>query len=69
MASPLVGAWERTGGPGIYVFNETHYAGIFEQRDRMRGFKGEKPTEAEEAEAYRTIGGGVEGLTRYRVIC
>ena len=59
MASPLVGAWEKTSGPvgGIYVFTETHYAGIFENKDRVRGFKGETPTEAEEAEAYRTMGG------------
>lgn len=60
VSSPLVGAWE--GGPegyrGMLVFTEIHYAAIFERTDRLRGFKGERPTQAEEAEAYRTLGGG-----------
>ena len=65
MNSVLVGAWEiceenPQGWRGILVFTEKHHAHVFEDQDRFCGFKGEQPTEAEEAEAYRTMraGGG-----------
>ena len=65
MSSLLVGAWELCeenpdGMRYIFVFTDKHYANIFEFKNRIKGFKGEQPTETEEAEAYRTIraGGG-----------
>ena len=65
MSSLLVGAWElceenSDGVRYLFVFTDKHYANVFEFKNRITGFRGEQPTEAEEAEAYRTFraGGG-----------
>ena len=56
MSSPLVGAWEIVSDvyQGIVVFSENHYGDAFVYKNRSR-FQGSEPTEAEEAEAYRTM--------------
>ncbi|MFN8441904.1 MAG: hypothetical protein U0175_14085 [Caldilineaceae bacterium] len=63
MQSPLIGAWKfyiegADGWQGMWVFSESHYAGIFEQNNRKLGIQGDKHTEAEEAYGYRTLGCG-----------
>lgn len=63
MQSPLIGAWKfyvegADGWHGLWVFSETHYAGIFEQTNRNLAIQGDKPTEAKEAYGYRTVAGG-----------
>lgn len=68
MGSPLVRAWERVeegpnGMRSIIVFSEGHFAVVAELNERMKSFIGEQPTQAEEAEAYRTMGAGAGPYT------
>ena len=64
MASPLVGAWEGSGGRfrGMMIFTETHASGHFVAENRQP-FQGDQPTEAEAAEAYRTLLGATGPYT------
>ena len=57
MASPLEGAWEQSAEDfnGLVIFTETHMSGILVANDRNEFQAPGKPTEAEEAEAYRTL--------------
>ncbi len=56
MSSPLIGAWEIVSEvyQGFVVFSEKHYGDAFVYKNRKR-FQGSQPTEAEEAEAYRSM--------------
>ena len=56
MSSPLAGAWELVSDThhGIAVFTDTYFSATWITRDRSR-FAGDEPTEAEAAEAYRTL--------------
>ena len=60
MASPLVGAWELESDThqGLFICTETHYCNAFMEKNRNT-FKDEiSPTDAEAAEAYRTLAAG-----------
>ena len=56
MNSPLAGAWELVSDTqnGIAVFTDTHYNITWGAKDRAK-FKVDEPTDAEAAEAYRTL--------------
>ena len=57
MASPLIGAWKPVDisqGDALWVFSESHYCGLFNAKGRKR-VPDENPSEAEEAEAYRSM--------------
>ena len=56
MSSSLVGAWEIVSDDyqGFVVFSDKHYGDAFVFKNRKR-FQGSQPTEAEEAEAYRSM--------------
>ena len=57
MASPLVGAWELESDThqGFWVSTESHYCHTFMQKGRKPFINEAEPTEAEQAEAYRTL--------------
>ena len=57
MSSLLAGAWELVSDSenGIAVFTDTHYNLTFAAKNRAR-FVTDEPTDAEAAEAYRTLG-------------
>ena len=60
MAYSLVGAWELVDDPDwreLQIFTEAHYC-ILEVRKDRKSFKGDQPSEAEQAEAYRSMGAG-----------
>ena len=56
MSSPLAGAWQMVSDThdGIAVFSDTYYSIVMAEKNRAK-FKADKPTEAEAAEAYRTL--------------
>ena len=60
MASQFVGAWEWVSDTmqGIAVFTESHYSDTFMSKDRKPFVNEAEPTEAEQAEAYRTLSAG-----------
>ena len=57
MSSPLIGAWERESDTwqGLIVCTETHYSHTFMSKGRQPFGNEAEPSEAEEAEAYRTL--------------
>ncbi len=69
MSSPMLGAWELVSDTrhGWALFTERHYTVVQMEKTRKR-FKGDRPNQAEEAEAFRTFQGQggtytVEGST------
>jgi len=56
MNSPLTGAWELVSETqnGIAVFTDAYFNITIVAKDRQR-FKADEPTDAEAAEAYRTL--------------
>ena len=66
MASPLTGAWEiiEDNYKGLFVLTDTHYSHAFMQTER-RNFQDESnPTDAEAADAYKTMIAGA-GIYTY----
>ena len=60
MANSLVGAWELVNDPDwreLEIYTETHYCNLQLRKDRKR-FEGDEPSEAEQAQAYRSMGSG-----------
>ena len=60
MSSPLIGAWEITSEPyqGLMVYTDKHYSHAIMNKNRKPFADEASPTEAEEAEAYRTMAAG-----------
>ena len=60
MTSPLIGAWETTSEPyqGLMIYTEKHYCHGIMSKNRKPFADEANPTDAEEAEAYRTITAG-----------
>ena len=58
MSSPLVGVWELVSDSrdGLHLFTESHYTMVQMTKNRKR-YQGNEPTQAEEAEAFRTFSG------------
>ena len=56
MRTQLAGAWELVSGDqnGLAVFTATHFNMTLTAKDRKK-FQAEEPTDAEAAEAYRTL--------------
>jgi hypothetical protein len=56
MSSELTGAWELVSDShnGLAVFTDTHFNVTWTAKNRAK-FKGDKPTDEEAAEAYRTL--------------
>ncbi len=65
MSSPLIGAWEIESDTlqGLTVFTESHYSHTLMQKNRKPFQNEAEPTEAEEAEAYRTLAAGSGSYT------
>ena len=57
MASPLAGAWEIIDDnyKGLFVWTDTHYSDAFMQTGRKNFQDENNPTDAEAAEAFKTI--------------
>ncbi len=65
MAYTLVGAWELVDDPdwrSLEIFTSTHYSNVEVGKDRKR-FECDEPSEAEQAEAYRSVHAGAGTYT------
>ena len=60
MASQLAGAWESADDDykGLFVFTDTHYSHAFMQTGRTNFQDEANPTDAEAADAYKTMRAG-----------
>lgn len=56
METLLIGAWEQTSGDevGLAIFTSTHFCMMATAKERT-AFASEEPTDAEAAEAFRTL--------------
>ena len=72
MSSPLVGVWEliSDSDDGIALFSDTYYSIVITTKNRAT-FKTAEPTEAEAAEAYRTLttAAGTYHLSGTTLVC
>ena len=65
MTSPLAGAWEPVDDSykGLFVFTDTHYSHAFMQTGRTNFQDENNPTDAEAADAYKTMTAGAGTYT------
>jgi hypothetical protein len=56
MNSPVAGAWQLISDShdGLFVLTDNYYSVVTAEKNRTK-FKADKPTDAEEAEAYRSF--------------